>query len=1307
MGFWDFREFKDLKPDALVKVICISTRFSIVNKIALPSMCWLSFVSFLVLLISDEAVVNNCPKRCLCYGKVIDCRRQSLFTVPRHLPANTTVLDLRNNRITKISKSDFKNLKKLEFLLISSNRIHIFEKAFLNKAILEFYKKFQCSTKLIEIAMFFSCKFYETFDETVKLRKLLLARNRLESIPKFSSRYLTNLHHVDLSINSINYIDHQLLWNMPNIQLLNLADNAIQTLPEHIFDYSKRLKTLILNGNPLNCDCRWLPLIDFIHQRCSVSPICHHPDTLRHWQFFSLKSNDLRCFEVELLDNNHSAKCKIDKAPVTFIYNREKVDNDTKGIKVLSNGIISLNSNVLLGELQCAVDYNATFIRRSRLPRQIHDAPSAPKFTLKPKDRSHREGTTVRLDCEVTGKPRPSITWYFNGKKLKRSRKYEMNLEQTNLNIYPFLESDVGKYTCIAENAHGRIETSAEVHLVSSSPPVITEGPENQKVLLGSTVTFHCRAHGEPRPFITWFFNGGEISVLKGHFHVSDDEMELTIAGVTKHDEGVYSCMAGNAVGSMIAEARLLIDQNRIQDNPINDHFIHDIFQQASQNVDSAIEQTREKLSKITTPHELLRWFQFSFPQTIELSRAREIYEESIRLIQKHVEKGLTLPLHELPSNISFESVLAKSHVDMLMQLAGCSGAQTRDPCDEKCFHSRYRTYDGQCNNQIHTMWGASQTQFRRLLPPIYENGFNMPVGWNPNKLYFGYRKPNARSVSRKLLGTKYITPHKTYSAMLMQWGQFIDHDLDFTATAISRQAFATGAICNRTCEHLNPCFNIPLAHDDPKLLSNPRYPCIEFERSSAVCGSGETSLIYRHVTYREQMNTITSYIDGSGIYGSTEEDAYDLRDLSPDRGLLRYDILSSTNKPYLPFERDSPVDCRRNWTLDYPVRCFLAGDFRANEQLGLMSMHTIFMREHNRLAIQIASLNPDLDGETIFHETRKIVGAELQHITFYYWLPKVLGKKQFDKLIGPYKGYQPLIDASISNAFATAAFRFGHTLVNPILYRLDENLAPIMQGHIPLRDAFFAPEVLLSTGSIDPYLRGLFAMPMKKPVSNELLNDELTENLFNRAHEVSLDLAAINIQRGRDHALPGYVEFRRWCNLSPVENWDDLKNIMPHEVIYKLKNLYGHPGNIDLFAGGIAEQRLDDALVGPTFSCIIAEQFRRIRDGDRFWYEKEDVFNEAQREEIKKASLARIICDNADNITTIQNDVFVFVDKYSQSYNSCTHIPKLNLRLWQSCCYHLCPIRHNRYRRIYKLRKRDNNQWNYHKRKLNNSPVG
>lgn len=64
--------------------------------------------------------------------------------------------------------------------------------------------------------------------------------------------------------------------------------------------------------------------------------------------------------------------------------------------------------------------------------------------------------------------------------------------------------------------------------------------------------------------------------------------------------------------------------------------------------------------------------------------------------------------------------------------------------------------------------------------------------------------------------------------------------------------------------------------------------------------------------------------------------------------------------------------------------------------QLGLMAMHTIFMREHNRIATELRRLNLELDGETIYQETRKIVGAEIQHITYHDWLPKVLGKVSF-----------------------------------------------------------------------------------------------------------------------------------------------------------------------------------------------------------------------------------------------------------------------------------------------------------------------
>uniref|UniRef100_A0A0M3KBI6 Peroxidasin (inferred by orthology to a D. melanogaster protein) n=1 Tax=Anisakis simplex TaxID=6269 RepID=A0A0M3KBI6_ANISI len=348
---------------------------------------------------------------------------------------------------------------------------------------------------------------------------------------------------------------------------------------------------------------------------------------------------------------------------------------------------------------------------------------------------------------------------------------------------------------------------------------------------------------------------------------------------------------------------------------------------------------------------------------------------------------------------------------------------------------------------------------------------------------------------------------------------------------------------------------------------------------------------------------------------------------------------------------------------------------------LGLTAMHTIFLREHNRIAAIMEGYNPGVDSETIFQETRKIVGAQMQHITFYHWLPKVLGQDNFKRLIGPYRGYYPEIDASISNEFATAAFRFGHTLINPVLYRLNADFKPIREGHVSLRDAFFAPETFLAAGGIDPLLRGLFASPMKKPLSEELLNKELTEQLFHRAYNLALDLASLNIQRGRDHGLPGYAAFRKWCNLSAIENWNDLDGIIPVRTIAKLKQLYGHPGNIDLYAGGVSEKRLGDALIGPTFSCIIAEQFNRVRAGDRFWYEREGVFTDEQRKEIQKTTLARIVCDNADSIQHIQEDIFKYVGKHKTSYGLCAKLPFVNLNAWRSCCDQQCSISQNRYR--------------------------
>ena len=99
------------------------------------------------------------------------------------------------------------------------------------------------------------------------------------------------------------------------------------------------------------------------------------------------------------------------------------------------------------------------------------------------------------------------------------------------------------------------------------------------------------------------------------------------------------------------------------------------------------------------------------------------------------------------------------------------------------------------------------------------------------------------------------------------------------------------------------------------------------------------------------------------------------------------------------------------------------------------------------------------------------------------------------------------------------------------------------------------------------------------------------------------MDLVALNIQRGRDHGLPGYNEYRDLCRLGKARDFADLQPIIHPRKISLLQSIYEDVDDIDLFIGGIFETPLQGALVGPTFVCIIGDQFVRLQKGDRFFY--------------------------------------------------------------------------------------------------------
>jgi len=308
----------------------------------------------------------------------------------------------------------------------------------------------------------------------------------------------------------------------------------------------------------------------------------------------------------------------------------------------------------------------------------------------------------------------------------------------------------------------------------------------------------------------------------------------------------------------------------------------------------------------------------------------------------------------------------------------------------------------------------------------------------------------------------------------------------------------------------------------------------------------------------------------------------------------------------------------------------FQAGDIRANENVELIAMQTLFVREHNRLADRIAAQNPGLSDEEIYQQARRIVIGEIQAITYNEFLPALLGRNA----LAPYTGYKPDVNPGIATEFSTAAFRVGHTMLGNDVEFLDNNGNEIRPA-VSLSEAFFNPDLVRETG-IDPILKYL-ASDVAEEVDTHVV-DSVRNFLFGPPGAGGLDLASLNIQRGRDHGLADYNTTREAYGLPRITDFSQITANV--EVQQRLRDLYGSVDNIDLWVGGLAEDHVAGSSVGPTFQRIIADQFQRLRDGDRFWYQRE--FSGPELDRIEHTSLADVIRRNT-TVTNLQENVFFF----------------------------------------------------------------
>jgi peroxidase len=457
------------------------------------------------------------------------------------------------------------------------------------------------------------------------------------------------------------------------------------------------------------------------------------------------------------------------------------------------------------------------------------------------------------------------------------------------------------------------------------------------------------------------------------------------------------------------------------------------------------------------------------------------------------------------------------------------------------------------------------------------------PLNFAPGPGDVPVNGPSPRTISNVVAGgtdsngDNGETTDPTLSAWLYLVGQFVDHDLDLESTPPSTASL-----------------NIEIPVGDPAFLTGAVIPLNRAVRS------GSTNTI---------INTANLYLNLSQVYGQTAAVAATLRNAD---GTLK----TSGNGLYLPVSGTQ----------------FITGDPRVMENPELTAITTLFMREHNYWVRTLRAQHPSWSGDQLFDMARALTIAEYQNIIYSAYLPHLIGP-----VLGPYRGFDDDTNAQVTQEFSTAAFRVGHSQVSDG----EEGIGPT--GAVvfteTLANGFFNTATQDEANGIDPLLNSLsqdFAQatdPFVVPTLRNLLNADLVGGDVDK-----IDLIAIDIERERDVGLGTLNQTRRALGMEPYTSFAQLTSDPVVQAEYE--NAFGNIDNVDLFMGGLAERHAAGAVVGPTFQAIIADQFRRLRSGDRYFFMNEG-FDQQTLTMIENTTLATLMARNTF-LTDAKGDLFI-----------------------------------------------------------------
>lgn len=371
----------------------------------------------------------------------------------------------------------------------------------------------------------------------------------------------------------------------------------------------------------------------------------------------------------------------------------------------------------------------------------------------------------------------------------------------------------------------------------------------------------------------------------------------------------------------------------------------------------------------------------------------------------------------------------------------------------------------------------------------------------------------------------------------------------------------------------------------------------IEVTDDPYISGSNATIHLKRNAyitidNCRHPINRNSAFMDLSTVYGSNEDTARNLR--THEHGLMKMTIVEGQEVP--PFQSGGTDEAMLGETSRQVM--FFTGDPRGTEIPTLTAIHTLFLRNHNRIARKIRDSEHarGWSDDQLYQRAKMLNIWTFQRILYREWLPLLLGDDVVDLVSGGYESsYDPLVRVE-----STILFRVGHDMLPQSLhvvntYNFDDPVASYLS--FAVRNTFFRADMLVQYGA-DAFLMGAITQEAQKV--DGFITDDVRSFLFNGlpTTNVLFDLPAITLARSLELGVPNCNAFRTSLGLGSHADFTPFGSRSGD-----VSGIYSDINTVPLFVCGIFEQHVTDALVGETIHDTILEQFVRIAIGDPMFY--------------------------------------------------------------------------------------------------------